>query len=53
MNIIEQNCKVLLQQHEGNRQFASALADGAYVLLRRLTTLLANALRRVPGAYPS
>jgi hypothetical protein len=41
MRIIEQNGKVLLQQHEGNRQLASALADSAPVLLRRLTKSLA------------
>lgn len=52
MNIFEHNGEVLLQQYEGNRQFASALADGAQVLLRRLTKLLAKALRRVRGAHP-
>lgn len=52
MNIIEHSGEVMLQQHEGNRQIASALAHSAHVLLGRLTTLLANALRRVPGAHP-
>lgn len=52
MNIIEQNGKLLLQQHEGNRQLASALADGAHILLQHLTRLLAKALRRKPGAHP-
>ena len=52
MNFIEQHGKVLLQQHEGNRQLASALADSAHVLLGRLTTLLAKAFRRIPGAHP-
>jgi hypothetical protein len=52
MNIIEHNDKILLQQHEGNRQFASALADSAQMLLRRLTKLLAKMPRRIPGAYP-
>ncbi len=52
MNFIKHNGKVLLQQHEGNRQLASALVDSAHVLLRRLTKLLAQILRRVPGAYP-
>ncbi len=52
MAFIEHNATVLLQQQEGNRQLASALADSAHVLLGRLTTFLAKALRRVPGAYP-
>jgi len=52
MNFIEHNGKVLLQQHEGNRQLASALAGNVHALLRHLTTLLAKALRRIPGAHP-
>lgn len=52
MNIIEHQSKVLFQQHEGNRQLASALASSARVLFQRLATLLAKTLRRVPGAYP-
>ena len=52
MNFIEHNGKALLQQHEGTRQLASALTDGAQVLLRRLTKLLATALRRVGRAHP-
>lgn len=52
MNIIEINGKALLQQHEGNRQLASALSNGAQLLLRRVTKLLTVAFRRVPGAYP-
>ncbi len=52
MNIIEHQSKVLLQQLEGNRQLASALGDSAQLLLRRLTKLLATALRRNPGAHP-
>ncbi len=52
MNIIKHNGELLLLQHEGNRQLASALADGAHILLQRLTKLLAKALRRKPGAHP-
>ena len=52
MNFIENYGKVLLQQHEGNRQLASALAGNAQSLLRRATMLLAKAFRRVPGAHP-
>jgi hypothetical protein len=52
MNFIEQHGKVLLQQHEGNRQLASALADSTQLLFRRLTKLLAKAFHRIPGAYP-
>ena len=52
MNIIEDNGKVLLQQHKGNQQLALALADSAHLLLQRLTKLLAKALRRIPGAHP-
>lgn len=52
MNIIEHNGEVMLRQYEGNRQLASALADSAHVLLRRLTKLLAKALRRIPGSHP-
>lgn len=52
MNIIENYGKVVLQQHEGNRQLASILANSARMLLRRLTASLAKALRRVPGAHP-
>ena len=52
MNIIEHNGNVLLQQHEGNRQIAFALARNAQALFRRLTRLLANGFRRVPGAHP-
>lgn len=52
MNFIEHNGKALLQQHEGNRQIAFALADNAQVLLRHLTKLLAKVLRRIPGAHP-
>ncbi len=52
MNFIEQHGEMLLQQHEGNRQLASALADNAQLLFRRLTKLLTKALHRIPGAYP-
>lgn len=52
MNFIEDHGRVLLQQHEGSRQIASALADNVHVLFRRLMVLLAKALRRIPGAHP-
>jgi len=52
MNFIEHHGKVLLQQHEGNRQLALALAESTHVLLRHVTVLLAKALRRIPGAHP-
>ncbi len=52
MNIFEHNGEVLLQRYEGNRQLASALADSAQVLFRRLTEVLAKALDRIPGTYP-
>ncbi len=53
MNVIEHYGNALLQQHEGNRQLASALAGTAHVLRRRLTELLAKARARIPGAHPS
>lgn len=52
MNIIENYGTALLQQHEGNRQLASALASSARALFQRLATLLAKTLRRVLGAQP-
>jgi len=41
----------MLQQHEGTRQIASALADDAHLLLQRFTKFLAKALRRIPDAH--
>lgn len=52
MNFIERHGNALLQQHEGNRQLASALADSTQLLFRRLAKLLAKVLHRIPGAYP-
>lgn len=51
MNIFEQHGEVMLQQHEGNRQLASALADGTRLLLQRFTKFLVKVLCRVPGAH--
>ena len=52
MNIIEDYGNAVLQQHEGSRQLASALANNAHVLLQRLTDWLAKARARIPGARP-
>lgn len=53
MNIFEHYGTVMLQQHEGNQQLASALARSVRVLLRRAAKLLAGTLRRVPAAPSS
>ena len=52
MNTLDHYGEVLLQQHEGNRQIASALAKGARVSVRRLARLLVAMLRHVPEGHP-
>lgn len=42
MNIFEHYGAMMLLQHEGSRQFASALAGSVRALLRRLPKLLAG-----------
>lgn len=49
MNMFEEFGNSLLQQHEGNQQLASALADGVRVLMQRLRHLLSSTLRNLPG----
>ncbi len=41
MTTLDNYGEALLQQREGNRQIASALAEGARVLIRRVAQLLA------------
>ncbi len=48
MNTFDNYGEMLLQQHEGNRQIASALAKYARVLVRRFAKLLAMR-RHVPS----
>lgn len=52
MNILDRYGEVLLQQHEGNRQVASALAQSARGLVRRVAKLLTTMRGRVPGGHP-
>ena len=52
MNNLDQYGEILLQQHEGGRQIATALANGARVSVRRLAKLLNAVRRHVPGGYP-
>ena len=49
MNILDNYGEVLLQQHEGSRQIASALAKSARSSVLRLAKLLSAVRRRVPG----
>ena len=51
MNILDNYGEVLLQQHEGSRQLASALAKSARASLRRLVKLLIAVHRHAPGEY--
>ncbi len=52
MNIFEHYGAIMLLQHEGNQQFASALAGSVRALLRRLPKLLAGH-HRAPTASSS
>ena len=52
MNTLDNYGAALLQQHEGNRQIASALAKCARMSVRRLAKLLIAVRRHVPGEYP-
>lgn len=52
MNIFENYGEILLQQHDGNRQLASALAGSVQALVRRLANLLVVTRRHVPGEHP-
>ena len=52
VSILETYGEVLLQQHEGNRQIASALAEGARVSVRCFAKLLAAIRRHSPGKNP-
>ena len=52
MNIFDNYGEILLRQHEGSRQIASALAGSAQALGRRLAKLLAAMRRHGPGGHP-
>lgn len=52
MKILETYGEILLQQHEGNRQIASALAEGARMSVRRLAKLLAAPYAAMARAKP-
>ena len=52
MNIVDNYGQVMLQQHEGNRQIASALAKSAQVSVRRLARLLLAVHRHGLGEHP-
>lgn len=53
MNIFEHHGTVVLQQHEGNRLLASALAGSVRAWIRRLPKLLAGPRHRAPTAPSS
>ena len=53
MDILEHYGTAVLQQHEGSRQLASALAGNVRALARRLTRLLAGPDHRTPTASSS
>lgn len=50
MNTFTNYGEILLQQHEGKRQIASALAGNMRVLVRRLGKLLMAVCRHESGA---
>ena len=52
MNALDNYGAILLQQHEGNRQIASALARSAHVSVQRLAKLLSAVRCRVSGRTP-
>ena len=52
MNTLDSYGEALLQQHEGNRQIASALAKSARVTVQRLAKLLIAVRRHVPEECP-
>ena len=53
MSIFEHYGTIMLLRHEGNQQFASALAGGVQTLLRRLPRLLSGPHHRTPTASSS
>ena len=53
MNIFEHYGTTMLLRHEGNQQFASALAGSVRALLRRLPKLLAGSHHHAPTASSS
>lgn len=53
LRIIDNYGEAMLQQHEGNRQIASALAQSARASFRRFAKLLTALRRHVPGERPS
>ena len=52
MNILDNYGEMLLQQHKGNQQIASALAARARVLVRRLAKLLLAVRLHGLGTFP-
>jgi hypothetical protein len=52
MTIFETLGHAQILRDEGNRQFASALADGARRLTRYLARMVRAALRHVPDEHP-
>lgn len=52
MNSFSNYGEILLQQHEGRRQIASALASSVRVLVRRVAKLLTAMRRHDLGARP-
>lgn len=52
MTTLDNYGEILLQQHEGNRQIASALAERARVLVRHVAKLLMAMRDRVPDDQP-
>ena len=53
MNIFEHYGTAMLQQHEGSRQLATALAGSVRVWFQRLPKVLAGSPRRTPTASSS
>ena len=51
MNTLDNYGEILLQQHEGNCQIASALAKSARASVRRLAKLLIAMHRHGPGEH--
>jgi hypothetical protein len=52
MSIFETLGHAQMLRDEGNRQLASALAEGARNLMRYLVRLTGEALRHVPDEHP-
>ena len=52
MTTLDNYGEILLQQNEGNRQIASAVAERARVLVRHVAKLLMAIQDRVPNDQP-